>query len=340
MRDHLRRYGSTLRERAKGFFSGPYFFIVLGCGFLYASYALLTKIGPCGVGESKLCLQLSQVHLAFGLVLALLSIALLLYGGALHAAQSGQLSDIGQVYNEVKSFFASPIFFILLGAFLIYCALTLLDTTHPGFVFILAILGISMMLFGTGSQAAASGQLPATGHLKIGIAGGAAALAAVFGYGTVLLSPGIQGFFKRTLDYGFLELTTSGSRSPNFDLDLHTVTATSPDGRPLHILKQTSSLQIMVPIYSHHRDSTVFVSVKGPFVPDGTPAATYSIDWSNVSPVSASAIEEIYVSRQQFNLPFPPSPSQDDQRRPVSGVTITPLDDQGRPASAVAITPQ
>jgi hypothetical protein len=80
----------------------------------------------------------------------------------------------------------------------------------------------------------------------------------------VYLSEGIQGFFKRSVDYGFLELTTRDSPSPNLDLEQHFVAASLSDGRPLHLWKTASELQIMVPRYARHAVSHVFVTIKGP----------------------------------------------------------------------------
>jgi hypothetical protein len=156
------------------FFSTPFFFVLLGCSFIAASYLVLTKVSPCEHLVEMACLEYSQLNLAFGLLAALLGAVLLIYGTALHATHEGQISGVKQVYDEIKSFFGSPVFFILFGTFFLYCALVLLDETHSGFVFILAVLGIAMILFGTGSQAVASGNMneATSGTFSVGIAGG------------------------------------------------------------------------------------------------------------------------------------------------------------------------
>ena len=81
---------------------------------------------------------------------------LLIYGTALHAVHEGQISGLKPVYDEVKSFFASPFFFILLGALFLYCALVLLDETHSSYVFIPTVLGLAMILFDTPRRVASS----------------------------------------------------------------------------------------------------------------------------------------------------------------------------------------
>jgi hypothetical protein len=318
------------RQALQRFVASPLFFILLGCAFVYGAYALISRVVPCSTpAQVTTCFQLSQVNLGFGLLAAFLGAVSLLYGIALHATQHGQLGSVKQAYDEFKSFFSSPAFFILLGGFFIYCGLVLLDQTHSAFVFILAILGISMILFGTGSQAVAAADLPSAtaGKINLSIAGGAAALAAIFGYGTVYLAPGIHDFFKRTVDYGFLELSTRNSPIPNLNLDELTVTANFADGRPLHVWKRTSQVQIMVPRYSKHGSSVVTVTISGPRIPISAPggllSTPYTIDWSSVPAEAIFANEKVYIAREAFRLPLTQTTAVDESGRPVGQTTIS-----------------
>jgi hypothetical protein len=297
---------------------GPFFFELLGACFVYTSFQLLTL-------EPQL-----QTYLAFGILCSVIGIALLIYGMALHAVQLGQINSIRPVYDELKRFFSSPLFFILYGSFLLYAGLALLDYTHSAFVFILSILGVAMVLFGSGSQAVAAAEIPypTAGKINVAIAGGAAALAAIFGYGTVYLSEGIQGFFKRSVDYGFLELTTRDSPSPNLDLEQHFVAASLSDGRPLHFWKTTSELQIMVPRYERHAVSHVLVTIKGPQVSVGsssrTPPEPYEISWQEVTAEPIFANEKIYIKRLKFKLPSTQTTQTDESGQPATPTVLSP----------------
>jgi hypothetical protein len=323
MWEEVKSLATAGRNALREFFLGPLFFILAGCTFIYASFTLLSRLEPCGADQpSTTCLELTQVNLGFGLLSALIGVAIVTYGIALHAIGAGQVNSLKQVYDQIKLFFSSPTFFILLGCFFLYCGFILLDQTHAAFVFILTILGISMIFFGTGSQAVASAELPqrVSGKFSAGIAGGAAALAAIFGYGTILLEERIQGFFQRTVDYGFLELTTDDSNSPNINLDDHTITANMPDGRPLPILKQTSKLQILVPRYTRHDTSIVSVTISGPSVrnvPTSLRTKPYQIQWDSVKPEASAANEKLYIKQLIFVLPSPPTNNPDESGRPV-----------------------
>jgi len=323
----IRLGAAALRDGLAGFFSSPFFFILLGCLFIASSYRLLTQTGPCDDHMPGLaCLELSQLNLGFGLLAILLGVGLMIYGTSLHAVHQGQINGIKQVYDEIKLFFASPMFFILLGGFFLYCGLILLDATHTGFVFILAVLGIAMILYGTGSQAFASGDVPqpTSGRISLGIAGGAAALAAIFGWGIVYLETGIQAFFKRTVDYGFFELTTVGTANQTIDLDEHIVSATTIDGRPLHLWKQTNRVQIMIPRYSQSGASTIAVLVRGPRFHTNSPATTYTVNWDTVLPVTTSANERLYIAHQNLTASLAPTATLlvDEAGRTLPSLTI------------------
>jgi hypothetical protein len=322
---------ATVRDALTRFLSSPFFFCVLGCGFMAASYRLLTQVGPCAEqqqSQQTSCLQLSQLNLAFGLMTVVLGVGLLIYGVALHATHQGQISSVKAVYNQIKLFFSSPIFFIMLGSFFIYCGLILLDQTHSGFVFILAVLGIAMILFGTGSQAMASGSLPDTGSTKVsvGIAGGAAALAAIFGYGIVYQETGIQNFFRRSVDYGYLELTTHGTSNQTVDFESQSISASTADGRPLPLWKQTGLMQIMVPLYSRQDKTTVVLTIKGSQLASNLPPIKFDVDWQKLKPLSAFGNDLIYIDQQKLTMPLAPTASLQ-------------VNDNGQPLPAVALPP-
>lgn len=309
------------------FFSSPFFFIILGCTFIVGAYTRLTVVGACDERLlERLCLELSQLNLAFGLLAVLLGAAVLIYGVALHATHEGQISGVKEVYGEIKLFFASPIFFMLFGVALLYCALVLLDQTHSGFIFIFAVLGISLILFGTGSQAVASGQLPEdlVGKLSVGVAGGAAVLAAIFGYGIVRLEPGIRDFFKRTVDYGFFEITTTGTSNQTIDFDDHAVSAKS-SGMPLYLWKETDRVHIILPRYEGEQTSTITLTIKGPRVPPNTRPIDLTVDWQAAHP-STIANQRVYVAQQKLTQPLAPTvPLQiDDSGKSVPPASIPP----------------
>lgn len=146
------------------------------------------------------------------------------------------------VSGRLSRFFAAPIFFILLGCVFLFVAGRLIDETHPSFVFLLAILGVSIVLYGTGTQASGEGELKSV-PIKVIIAGGAGVLAAVFGFGVVSQVEGIQKVFSKVAYFGVIELKPESS----FDLNTLHITSTTREGRPLPVMIKTDLVAVFVP---------------------------------------------------------------------------------------------
>lgn len=89
------------------------------------------------------------------------------------------------LFTRSVEFSRSGLFFILLGCGFLYFAYSVLYHVHPTFVFILALLGLSIVLFGTGTQSLGSGEFSEPGSqakAKFYLAGGAGVLAGIFGF--------------------------------------------------------------------------------------------------------------------------------------------------------------
>jgi hypothetical protein len=162
------------------------------------------------------------------------------------------------IYSEIKSFFSTPLFFILLGCSFLYFAAKLMENTHPSFVFLLAILGISIVLYGTGTQGVGTAE-PKDFPIKVAVAGGAGVLAAVFGYGILWQSDKIQKVFKTESEYGLVVL--ENKTNSLFDLTTLRITANSPDGRALHLLQKSNSIEILMPIASISNKANICITV-------------------------------------------------------------------------------
>jgi hypothetical protein len=56
---------------------------------------------------------------------------------------------------EAKSFFSSGLFYILIGCAFLYAgySVSLGNRAHSAFVFLLAIVGVALVLYGTGTNA-------------------------------------------------------------------------------------------------------------------------------------------------------------------------------------------
>lgn len=160
------------------------------------------------------------------------------------------------VYEEVKSFFSTPLFFILLGCAFLIAAGRLIDATHPSFVFLLAILGVSIVLYGTGTQGVGQASFKNV-PVKVAVAGGAGVLAAVLGFGVVREGKGIQQVFSKVVNYGVVDLKTTSL----FDLNSLHISATTREGKALPIIVKKDFVWVFVPTTAEATRDWVCVSI-------------------------------------------------------------------------------
>ncbi|MDK4741299.1 hypothetical protein PH547_20635 [Rhizobium sp. CNPSo 3464] len=199
--------------------------------------------------------------------------------------------NFASAWANVRRVLESGVFYFFAGlALLLYAKQGTDAAEHPSITFILAMLGVAIMLFGTGSQAAGaiatgSGTLPslpkngsdaATLEQAVGgnaapagdwspfkanavIAGGAAVLTAIFGFGVIQYADKIPGVFT---DYGTYSrvmirpclAAASGSCTEtdinsfieaNLSLGDYSVSAQNADGRELFVRKENKTIQIL-----------------------------------------------------------------------------------------------
>lgn len=163
--------------------------------------------------------------------------------------QGAGQSGFDTFFRRLNDICSSGIFFILLGLGLLFFAwLGLTVGIHTSFSFVLVVLGIAVMLFGTGTQG--MGRLSsaeAASRYTISIAGGAGILAIAIGYGMVVLGPRIQEVFELQTHYAWVELRGD---DPRCSLGINKYWAEfSADGQPLAYKSQKGQLFVLLPYY-------------------------------------------------------------------------------------------
>lgn len=224
------------------------------------------------------------------------------------------------IYTEIKNFSGSPIFFILLGCSFLFSASKMMENTHPSFVFLLAILGVSIVLYGTGTQGVGSADFNDV-PVKVAVAGGAGVLAAVFGFGIVWQSEKIQKVFKTEQQYGLIELKNP---SKLFEPTALHITANALDGRGLHLLSKSDTIEILMPIASFTSKARVCVTITSAEGKSMTgPNPCPDITWETVEDRSHG--EQItHFGAGVLPLVEPRSTRVDEQNRPVESLKFVP----------------
>jgi hypothetical protein len=164
-------------------------------------------------------------------------------------SQFGTASTLDYFFSRMNDFFSSGIFFILLGIGLLYFAWRGLTVgIHTSFSFVLVVLGIAVMLFGTGTQG--MGRLTsseAVGRYTISIAGGAGIIAVAIGYGMVMLGPKIQEVFELQTHYAWVELRASDPRC-SLEINRYWAEFTS-NGETLAYKSRKGQIFVLLPYY-------------------------------------------------------------------------------------------
>ncbi len=157
---------------------------------------------------------------------------------------------------SIQTFVGSAFFHILLGCAFLVAADRLTDRSHPSLVFLLAVLGVSIVLFGTGTQGIGSADVPGVVPLKVYIAGGAGVLAAVFGFGILWQAEHVQSIFSKKVNYGLIQLDVKrkqnagdnlGGSTGIYNLAEARISATTRDSRQLHHIARSGSIEVLVP---------------------------------------------------------------------------------------------
>jgi hypothetical protein len=182
--------------------SSSLYFILLGLLLLFVTY----------LGLGKVPTALTLINLAI-ITLLLLGVAALLLGSA---------TGIDQFYR----FCSSGLFFIFLGVILLFIAQWSMGIAHAGMSFVLVVLGVAVLLYGTGTQG--MGELKtdsSAAKYNVAIAGGAGVLAFCVAIGIIWYSPKMRDAFQTEKKFVRVHIKSSDglsnipSYAPLFEID-------------------------------------------------------------------------------------------------------------------------
>jgi hypothetical protein len=162
--------------------------------------------------------------------------------------------------GKIEEFLSSGTFFVALGLLLLLAAYVGLSFgVHTSFSFVLVVLGVAILLYGTGTQGI--GKLDsdvAKGRYSVAIAGGAGVLAMAIGFGMIEKGRDIQTVFDLETRHVKVKLIPSGG-----DFSRYWVQFTV-DGVPIPSANQGDSISFLMPYYYNDKlnHKTVTVNYK------------------------------------------------------------------------------
>jgi hypothetical protein len=167
-------------------------------------------------------------------------------------------------WNGLIKFTASGLFFMIVGSLFLLIAGNTITRTHSAFTFILVVIGVAILLYGTGTQG--MGTVDSTSEAakyKVQIAGGAGVLAFVVAFGIIHFAPAIKDAFQVQKKY--VRVIVAGNDGytdlQNFASEF------TIDGMPVPAFRAGSLVEIFVPYLETENDlSFSIVPVYRPLV--------------------------------------------------------------------------
>lgn len=151
--------------------------------------------------------------------------------------------------KDVWYFLSSGVFFMLVGALVLLAAFLTITTTHASFTFILVVVGVAILLYGTGTQGVGNFEnTEGAARYKIGIAGGAGILAFAVGLGIVLRADDIRDAFQVERKYAQLVFRDKGDGVGSLT---SYVSEISVDGLPVPAFRSGDYIVAFVPFVAN-----------------------------------------------------------------------------------------
>jgi hypothetical protein len=148
-----------------------------------------------------------------------------------------------RVVDRIANFPTSGLFFICLGGLLLKIAYETMGGTLSAFSFVLVVLGIAVLLYGTGTQGMARFQSGTSAGYNVAIAGGAGALAFIAAWGITEKQSEMKTAFNVQKQYTRVPIRHIDSSEV---LGLYTFEF-SIDGVAVPAMRQGNTLEILVP---------------------------------------------------------------------------------------------
>lgn len=158
--------------------------------------------------------------------------------------------------STIPAFFGSGLFFMLVGGFILFLAFNTMSSTYAIFSFVLVVLGVAILLFGTGTQSMGEFDSDSTtaARYKLRLAGGAGALAFASASGIVAYSYKMKEAFQIERKYIVVQVKAKGDGTSSFDG--YAPPAFSISGSPIPVMRRGDYVIAYIPYVEHEKDKT------------------------------------------------------------------------------------
>lgn len=200
--------------------------------------------------------------------------------------------------DGVPRFFASGLFFMIVGTVFLIVAAKTMGPTHSMFSFVLVVVGIAILLFGTGTQSAGEFASPAeAANYKVKIAGGAGAIAIIVALGIVFYGPKMKSAFQIEKKYFVVKVQPlSGNTFENY------LAQFSIEGMPVPSMQRGNFMMVYVPYLESEEKTSRPVQYRFKHIGKEVP----ELQRGEIGPLSFEVeIDENNLERRDASLDFP-----------------------------------
>lgn len=152
----------------------------------------------------------------------------------------------------IQDFSRSGAFFILIGMLLLAAAYYMQSDSHSSLTFVFVVLGAAVLLYGTGTQAAAKytgGKTTAGVHPEIWIAGGAGVISLLIALGFIHKASDIKMAFREDIRLAYLDI-----KPRNWEPDQYSARLVFDGNEAPLMVKPDGSLRAIVTIKNRNRE--------------------------------------------------------------------------------------
>lgn len=177
--------------------------------------------------------------------------------------QSTSVTSRPPLVQEVYDFFSSGIFYMLFGSALLYFSYHTLSHVHASFSFVLIVLSVAILLYGTGTQSVGEiSDSNLAGKYNVMIAGGAGALALLIGLGMVTYGskmPDVFGIERKRMVVVFNP--TPGDIGKSLSTT-YFAEFLDEEGRPLPYSIEGNAFRVLVPYFEKQLNNKRTIVIK------------------------------------------------------------------------------
>ena len=144
------------------------------------------------------------------------------------------------LWERFTQFTSSGLFFMIVGALFLLAAAWTMNSQHAAFTFVMVVVGVAVLLFGTGTQGV--GQAEAPGY-RVAIAGGAGLIAFCVGWGIIKFADDIKTVFQ--IERKYVRVNLEGLEGADYVGNY--VAAITLNGMGIPVARHPDSIEVFIP---------------------------------------------------------------------------------------------